>query len=211
MNIATRPSARSFLLVDRLETPSSEPGCLKNNMKSTKKAIGMKPSIVRYTIDKMASASLRPSFSPSTDRATWPPPSMAAGSRLSVVTSIPVQPAKATGCKSRSPFGGALGIRLKLCKNLSRIFHITGTPISLARTWGEGMVNVNPMMLTMVAIMKPVMGPSAPTPNSASLFGGRDFCMITAPKVPSGGGPGIKYGGVAAMPFLFAVILWPIS
>jgi len=189
MNIATRPSARSFLLVDRLETSSSEPGCLKNNMKSTKKAIEMKPSIVRYTIDKMASASLRPSLSPSTDRATWPPPSMAAGNRLNVVTSSPIQPAKATGCKRRSPPGGALGIRVKLFRNLSRIFHITGTPIVLAGTWGEGMVNVNPMMLTMVAIMKPAMGPSAPTSNSAPLFGGSDFCMITAPKVPNGGGP----------------------
>jgi hypothetical protein len=41
----------------------------------------------------------------------------------------------------------------------------------------------------MVAIMKPAMGPSAPTSNSAPLFGGSDFCMITAPKVPNGGGP----------------------
>jgi hypothetical protein len=56
---------------------------------------------------------------------------MAAGSRLSVVTSIPTQPANATGCIIISPPGEALGIRLKLCKNLSRKIHITGTPISI--------------------------------------------------------------------------------
>jgi len=45
---------------------------------------------------------------------------------------------------------------------------------------------------------KPIIGPLAPTSNKASLLGGRDFCIITAPKVPipktpnTGGGPGIK-------------------
>ena len=73
--------------------------------------------------------------------------------------------------------------------------------------------NHSPIMLTMTASMNPTIGPLDPTSNKASLFGGRDFCIITAPKVPIpktcpiGGGPGMKYGGVASMPFLFAVSL----
>ena len=71
----------------------------------------------------------------------------------------------------------------------------------------------SPTILTITARIKPAIGPLAPTSNKSSLLGGRDFCTITAPKVPipkiprSGGGPGIKYGGVASIPFLSAVNL----
>jgi hypothetical protein len=72
---------------------------------------------------------------------------------------------------------------------------------------------LKPIIVAIVAKIKLTTGPLAPTSNSASLFGGSDFCIITAPKVPIpkkppiGGGPGIKYGGVASIPFLFAVSL----
>lgn len=47
-------------------------------------------------------------------------------------------------------------------------------------------------MVTAIATRKPTIGPAEPMSNRASLFGGRDFCWMTAPKVPMGGGPGIK-------------------
>ncbi len=48
-----------------------------------------------------------------------------------------------------------------------------------------------PMMVTAIATRKPMIGPVKPMSNRASLFGGRDFCLMTAPKVPMGGGPGM--------------------
>ncbi len=47
-------------------------------------------------------------------------------------------------------------------------------------------------MVMAVATKKPVMGPVEPISKRASLLGGSDFCLMTAPKVPMGGGPGIK-------------------
>ena len=49
------------------------------------------------------------------------------------------------------------------------------------------------MMVTIVASMKPVIGPVKPMSKRASLLGGRAFCLIRAPNVPIGGIPGIKY------------------
>jgi hypothetical protein len=37
-------------------------------------------------------------FSPNKDLETWPPSSIAAGNKFSIVTSMPTHPAKATGC-----------------------------------------------------------------------------------------------------------------
>ena len=68
-----------------------------------------------------------------------------------------------------------------------------------------GIKTIKPMALRISATINPAMGPLAPTSNNASLLRGRDFCIITAPKVPSGGGPGMKYGEVASISFLFAV------
>ena len=65
--------------------------------KRTKKAIGQKPSIINNIIDNAVSMPLN--FSPTRDLAMWPPSSIAAGNKLSIVTIIPTQPAKATGCK----------------------------------------------------------------------------------------------------------------
>jgi len=76
---------------------------------------------------------------------------------------------------------------------------------------GDGINRVIPTALKIRATKKPATGPFDPMSNNASLFGGNDFCIITAPKVPRGGIPGIKYGEVASTFFLFAVILCPIS
>ena len=93
--MTTRPTARSFLPEESFETSSSGPGCLYIEMKRTKMAIGQKSSITKSRIDNAVKTVL--AFSPNKERATWPPSSIAAGSRLSIVTIIPTHPAKATG------------------------------------------------------------------------------------------------------------------
>ena len=45
----------------------------------------------------------------------------------------------------------------------------------LAETDGEGINMVKPIALTIIAMINPAIGPSAPTSNNASLLGGRDF------------------------------------
>jgi len=67
------------------------------------------------------------------------------------------------------------------------------------------------MIVTSVVVMNPMIGPLMPRSNSASRFGANVFCCITAPNVPSGGVPGMKYGYVASMLCLLAVSLWAIS
>jgi len=68
-----------------------------------------------------------------------------------------------------------------------------------------------PMIVTNIVAMNPMTGPLMPKSNSASLFGAKDFCCITAPNVPRGGIPGIKYGYVASTLCLLAAILCAIS
>ena len=121
-----------------------------------------------------------------------PPSSIPAGNKLSIVTTIPTHPAKAMGCKSSIPPGGGFGIMFKASSACSMIIQSRGAPITPAGTCGEGTVIVKPTALIMNATINPEIGPSAPISNRASLFGGSDFCIITAPKVPKGGGPGIK-------------------
>ena len=134
---------------------------------------------------------------------------MAAGSKLSIVTTIPAHPAQVIGCKSRTPFGGAWGIKSKPERTRSKRIQLVGIKFNVVVSGGvgAGTKSIKPMALRIIAIMKPAKGPLAPTSNNASLFRGRDFCIITAPKVPSGGGPGMKYGEVASILFLFAVNL----
>ena len=87
------------------------------------------------------------------------------------------------------------GIRFRLLKTGRRIDTqlrgIKGTvPESAAIVVGVN--SINPNTLKISATTKPASGPLAPISNNASLFGGNDFCIITAPKVPRGGGPGMK-------------------
>src|SRR3990170_8749162 len=114
------------------------------------------------------------------------------------------------GCKSKTWFGGVIcGIKFRLDKVLIRGIQLIGIKLKSPTSGGlgAGIKSIMPMALKITAIMKPAMGPLAPMSNNASLFWGRDFCIITAPKVPRGGGPGIKYGDVASICFLFAVNL----
>lgn len=60
--------AIALLLSDKLETSSSGPGCLYMDMKRTNNAIGQKPSMIKYIIDKAVKTYL--AFSPKKDRAT---------------------------------------------------------------------------------------------------------------------------------------------
>jgi hypothetical protein len=137
---------------------------------------------------------------------------MAAGSKLSIVTTMPAHPAQSKGCKAHPllvPVNG--GIKLKLDKAGINSIQLTGIKLKLPVSAGivAGISNVIPTALQIKAITKPAMGPLAPTSNNASLLGGNDFCIITAPKVPSGGGPGIKYGEVAFIFFFWLLTCDP--
>jgi len=143
---------------------------------------------------------------------------MAAGIKLSMVTKIPAHPATATGCNKMYAYGLSGGAGGTAIKNSANNKNIKGTGregnrLSLYVTAEKG----KPTTVAREASMKLTIGPLEPMSNKASLFGGRDFCIITAPKVPSpknspiGGGPGIKYRGVALIPSLFAAILCPSS
>ncbi|MGD8546098.1 MAG: hypothetical protein PVH12_07990 [Candidatus Bathyarchaeota archaeon] len=94
--MAIKTIVRSFLLLDGLETSSKGPGCLNIDMKRAKIAIGIKPWMIKRRTDTIVSTLL--ALSPTMDRATCPPSSIAAGNKLSMVTIIPTQPANATGC-----------------------------------------------------------------------------------------------------------------
>ncbi|MEM3641156.1 MAG: hypothetical protein QXH37_04480, partial [Candidatus Bathyarchaeia archaeon] len=193
-------TVKSFLLVERPETSSNGPGCLCIAIKRTNIAISQKSLKISSKIEKAVKIIL--AFSPAMDLATCPPSSIAAGNRLSIVITNPTQPANSTGCINGScPGGGSViiprfrnnwPIRI-ISKGVGKIVKVSGL--------GAAIAIVDPIAATMVAITKLIIGPLDPTSNSASLFGGSDFCIITAPKVPIppsiGGGPGIKYGGVA--------------
>ena len=49
-----------------------------------------------------------------------------------------------------------------------------------------------------IVTTKPTTGPLRPKSNSWSLLAGGPFREMRAPKVPMGGGPGMKYGKVAS-------------
>src|SRR5437879_10649030 len=49
-----------------------------------------------------------------------------------------------------------------------------------------------------IVTAKPTTGPLRPKSNSWSLLAGGPFREMRAPKVPMGGGPGMKYGKVAS-------------
>src|SRR4030042_864497 len=134
---------------------------------------------------------------------------MAAGSKLSIVTTMPAHPAQVIGCKSSTPLAGAWGSKFKPEKACDSRIQLVGIKFKAVTSGGvgAGIKSNSPMALKTNATINPARGPLAPTSNSASLLRGRDFCIITAPKVPSGGGPGIKYGEVASFFFLFAVNL----
>ncbi len=81
----------SFLLFDKLETSSSGPGCLRKDMKTTMNAKNMNSVRTRMATDAMVNRYRY--LSGTMDLATCPPSSIAAGSRFSIVTTIPAHPA----------------------------------------------------------------------------------------------------------------------
>ncbi len=83
---------------------------------------------------------------------------------------------------------------MRLSRRGVRISQLAGTRGRMLPLGGIsiGTSRVKPITLKISATEKPAMGPFAPMSNSASLFGGSVFCMITAPRVPNGGGPGMK-------------------
>src|SRR3990172_12881025 len=95
--IATKPTVKSFLLLDNPDTSSKGPGCLNTDMKITMNAKNQNslPARSKVTTDTMVKTYLN--LSETRDFATCPPSSIAAGSRLSIVTTIPTHPAHATG------------------------------------------------------------------------------------------------------------------
>jgi hypothetical protein len=95
MKIATKTTTRSFLPLESSETSSRGPGCLNMDINMTKNAIGQLTT-AKKTIERTVKTAL--AFSPKRDLATWPPSSMVAGIKLSIVINKPTHPAKATGC-----------------------------------------------------------------------------------------------------------------
>jgi hypothetical protein len=57
---------------------------------------------------------------------------------------------------------------------------------------------------THIVARNPTAGPLNPRSNNSSRFAGGLFKEITAPNVPKGGGPGMKYGKVESIPWLDA-------
>ena len=92
--------AISFLFRDKPETSSSGPGCLNMDMKTIRNAMKRNsvPDKTRTPTYTMVKTYL--SLSGTIDLATCPPSSIAAGSRLSMVTTKPAQPAHAIGFKA---------------------------------------------------------------------------------------------------------------
>ncbi len=130
------------------------------------------------------------------DLATCPPSSMAAGSRFSIVTTIPAQPAHAMGFRAYPLLGAVIwGIKFRLFRAGRRTYiQLIGTKGRVPEPVGIliGTNVIKPIMLKTSATMKPASGPLEPMSKRASRLAGQDFCMITAPRVPSGGGPGMK-------------------
>ena len=58
-----------------------------------------------------------------------------------------------------------------------------------------------PTAVAATATTKPAHGPAAPMSNSARRSGKRERMRMNAPKVPTGGSPGMKYGSDAATPY----------
>src|SRR6184192_3709296 len=54
---------------------------------------------------------------------------------------------------------------------------------------------------TTIVTMNPTTGPLKPRSNSWSRLVGGPFSEMRAPKVPMGGGPGMKYGKLASSPW----------
>ncbi len=112
-----------------------------------------------------------------------------------MVTTIPAHPAHVIGCKAQALKGAtSCGTRFSPSRMGVRINQLTGIRVSVFPSGGIviGTKRVKPTALKTSATRKPAIGPFAPISKRASLFGGSDFCMITAPSVPSGGGPGMK-------------------
>jgi len=78
------------------------------DIKRTNRAIGSKPVAIRKTIE--SAERIMRVLSDVKHRTMWPPSSIAAGNRLSIVTNIPTHPAKAIGCKEIATTSPGLGV-----------------------------------------------------------------------------------------------------
>jgi hypothetical protein len=103
---ATKAMVNSFLFLDNPDTSSNGPGCLNIDMKTIRNAMTMKVVPERNKISTETNVKTHLSLSLTADLATCPPSSMAAGSKLSIVTTIPAHPAYAIGCKNQPLLGG---------------------------------------------------------------------------------------------------------
>src|SRR3990170_7635139 len=123
--------------------------------------------------------------------------------RLSIVTIIPMYPAWTTGCSHIiEPFpAGGNRMRINPNKNGNGIPNSSakGTKSAPSGASGSKTDNLTPIMVTIMVATNPIKGPLIPRSNRESLLGGNDFSWITAPNVPKGGNPGIKYGYVASI------------
>src|SRR2546427_1971937 len=132
-------------------------------------------------------------------RATCPPSSCPAGSRLIAVTKSPTQPANARGCMP-SVCGSGKNNERKLNKIEGRI----ASPATPAETPGAPVERASPASVTGMALAKPTRGPDTPMSRSARRLGIGSRMLMNAPKVPSGGRDGRKNGRDAWALYRFA-------
>src|SRR4030042_6645323 len=93
--------------------------------------------------------------------ATWPPSSMAAGNKFSIVTTIPAHPAQLIGCKANALLVPREGIKLRLDRAGIRSNQLTGIKFSTPESDDivVGINNVKPIALKTRATKNTAMGP----------------------------------------------------
>lgn len=122
------------------------------------------------------------------DREICPPSKKATGIRFSMVTTIPTQPANATGCICSIYPSGTFGAE----KKLIIVNNNGGLKINEPVFNGATLDRYIPINNTGMVTTMPARGPLAPRSKRAFLVGIGDLTFITAPKVPIRVGAGMK-------------------
>ena len=91
IKISNIPSANNFLPVERLETLSRGPGCLYKPKSKTKNIMAQNSVKSNKIIEVIKNIGL--AFPLKMLSIMWPPSRVPTGSRFSIVTTIPIQPA----------------------------------------------------------------------------------------------------------------------
>src|SRR5208282_2866909 len=123
-------------------------------------------------------------------------------SRFIAVTSSPIHPAKAVGCRFTLTVSGSTPSthRATVQKTIELPRSIPPAEVSSGVTCDHSRL----IIIAASATTKPAHGPAAPISNIARRLRGSDLIRIKAPKVPieigKGRKAGIKYGRLASTP-----------